>query len=119
MSSIADSYVVMNTWVVSLLGDAHTLAHVHAGLAIYIGVQFVTRDRRASAHGLICVLMAELGNEMLEAIHYDSMRWADTIGDIAMTLFWPVLLYSVARYRRRRWERAALTHARLQKMVAA
>ena len=86
--NVAATYVEMNEWIVSCLGDAHALAHVHVGLAIYVIVQVFTRDRRASIQGLICVLGAELANEIIEAAHYGSMRWGDTLGDIAMTLFW-------------------------------
>lgn len=103
--AIADTYVAFNEWLVSHMGDTHTLAHVQIGLAIYVVVQLVIRDRRASAHGLIYVIGAELANEILEAAHYGSMRWADTVGDVVTTLFWPIILYGVGTYRRRRWVR--------------
>lgn len=112
--NVAATYVEMNEWIVSCLGDAHALAHVHVGLGIYVIVQVFTRDRRASIQGLICVLGAELANEIIEAAHYGSMRWGDTLGDIAMTLFWPVVLHLVSRYRRRRWERSSAARAAIQ-----
>jgi hypothetical protein len=115
--SISASYVGFTEWIVSCLGNTHVLAHVHAGLVIYVVVQVITRDRRASTLGLICVAGAEFANEIIEAAHYGSMRWGDTLGDVAMTLFWPVVLHSVSRYRRRRWERTTIAHLAARQML--
>lgn len=101
--SIAATYVALTEWIVALMGGSHPIAHMHAGLAIYVAVQMITRDRRASLHGLITVAGAELANEIIEAAYYGSPRWGDTLGDIALTLFWPTILYAVSRFRRQRW----------------
>lgn len=102
---IADSYVALTEGLLRSLHMGHPLAHVHAGLAIYLGVQFVLRTRRASAIALQAVIGAELVNEILERAAYGSWRWADTSADIALTLFWPCALYALSGYRRARWER--------------
>jgi hypothetical protein len=102
--SISASYVGFTEWIVSCLGSTHVLAHVHAGLVIYVAVQVITRDRRASTLGLICVAGAEFANEIIEAAHYGSMRWGDTLG-------------AVSRYRRRRWERTTIAHLAARQML--
>jgi hypothetical protein len=109
--SLAATYVALTEWIVSLMGGSHSIAHIHAGLAIYVAVQVVTRDRRASLHALIAVAGMELANEIVEAAYYRSPRWGDTLGDIALTLLWPAILYAVSRFRRQRWA-AGATRAR-------
>jgi hypothetical protein len=100
------TYVTLTEAIVSALGGSHALVHVQAGLAIYVVVQLLTRDRRASLHGLITVVGLELANELMEAIHYGALRPGDTLGDIAATLGWPAILFGVGRYRRRRYRLA-------------
>lgn len=86
-------------------GMTHPMAHVHAGLAIYLSVQFLLRTRRASGIALQAVIGAELVNEIVERAYYGSWRWEDTSADIALTLFWPTALYLLATWRRQRWTR--------------
>ena len=105
-------YVSLTERVVSLLGGSHSLAHLNAGLLIYVSVQVAARDRRASLIALQAVAGAEFLNEAIEAIHFGSPRWADTLGDVAVTLAWPAILYAVARYRRQRWARETSRLAR-------
>jgi hypothetical protein len=104
--SITGIYVAFTEALVSLAGGSHGLAHVHAGLLIYVTSQVLSRNRRASEQGLVAVLGFELANEIIEAAYYGSFRWVDTVGDIFVTLAWPVILFSLAKYRRRRWARA-------------
>lgn len=98
------AYVDLINQSLHLIGMTHAMAHVHGGLAIYLGVQTLLRTRRASAIALQAVLGAELVNEILERGYYGSWRWHDTLGDIAMTMLWPTALYLLSRYRRARWE---------------
>lgn len=101
--NIATLYTDATAAIVDAMGGSHALAHVHAGLAIYVLVQILTRDRRASVQGLLAVAGLALANEILQFGHYQSPRWADSVGDVAMTLLWPVVLHAVGRFRRRRW----------------
>lgn len=117
--SIAATYVALTEWIVSLMGGSHPVAHIHAGLAIYVAVQVVTRDRRASLHALIAVAGMELANEIVEAAYYRSPRWGDTLGDIALTLLWPGILYAVSRFRRQRWTAEAATTRPARRPAAA
>ena len=101
--SLSAEYVSFVGAIASETGGSHALAHVHAGLAIFVAVQFLMRDRRASLNALIWVAGAGLANEVIQAAHYGSPRWADTLGDIALTLLWPTILYVLGKYRRQGW----------------
>lgn len=85
------------------LGMSHPMGHLHAGLGIYVAMQMILRTRRASAIALQAVFGAEMVNEILQRAYYGSWRWEDTLGDIALTMLWPTILYAMSRYRRARW----------------
>ena len=77
--------------------------HVHAGMIIYLGSQFLLGCRRASWMALSIVLEIELINELMNYLFYGSWRWVDTSCDILMTMFWPSMCVAVGKYRRWRW----------------
>ncbi|MFA5967668.1 MAG: hypothetical protein WC816_00230 [Sphingomonas sp.] len=89
--------------VLTLTGMSDKEAHINAGLLIYVGAQCMLRTRRASLQALMAVLACEGANEILDYLFFGDARWADTLGDIGATLAWPVVLFTVSRYRRRRW----------------
>ncbi|UAK24504.1 hypothetical protein [Sphingomonas nostoxanthinifaciens] len=97
------AYHRLTELIVGLVGGSDKLAHVHAGLIIYVGAQIVLRTRRANGLALQAVLLAEVLNETADRLFWGSWRWADTAGDMAATLLWPSLLYALSRYRRSRW----------------
>lgn len=101
------------------VAGSDTSAHVHAGLVIYVIVQFALRTRRASVVALQLVCAAELANECVNRLQYGSWRLDDTVVDVAATIFWPLILYSMSRYRRHRWAsdqlRAARFHGWMQR----
>ena len=86
-------------------GVADTLLHVHAGMAILILTRVITRRSLATPLPLAVVAAAELGNEVLDRLHYGSWRWDDTLSDIANTLFWPTILFLGLRMSRARARR--------------
>lgn len=98
------SYIDMTNALVETAGATHAMMHIHAGLALYLGTQLLLRTRRASVVALGVVVTAALLHEAIERLYYDGWRWADTSGDIALTLFWPVAITLVGLYRRKRWE---------------
>jgi hypothetical protein len=89
--------------VVVAMGGSDKLAHMNAGMAIYLVAQMALRTRRGSIDALLAVLLLEAANEAMDRLYAGSWRWPDTLGDFAATLFWPVMLLVAARYRRRRW----------------
>ena len=89
-------------WIGDGTGMADSLLHVHAGMAILIVARLVTRRSLATPWPLLTVCVTELANEVLDRLHYGSWRWADTLGDIANTVFWPAVLCIGLRLRRAR-----------------
>ncbi|MDF0541508.1 hypothetical protein PX699_04080 [Sphingobium sp. H39-3-25] len=94
----------------SIWMGSDTLAHINAGLAIYVVTQTMLRTRRASIMALQVVIAAELCNEVIDRLYFGGWRWDDTIKDVVVTLFWPTVLYTLSRYRRQRW---AINQARI------
>ncbi|MEP9402499.1 hypothetical protein [Sphingomonas sp. VNH70] len=74
-------------------GMADSLLHVHAGMAVLLLTRVITGRRLSTPIPLLVVALAELGNEVLDRMHYGSWRWPDTSMDIVNTLFWPLMLY--------------------------
>ena len=95
------SYQAFTAAAVGLTGS-DKLAHVHAGLAIYVGARAVGRGRHASLVALGMVLLPALMNEVLDRLFWGTWRWRDTVGDLVATMFWPTVLWWVARGRRAR-----------------
>jgi hypothetical protein len=100
---IATLYIQNTCDALNAIGMTHPEAHIHAGLLIYVGMQLVLRTRRASGIALQAVFGAEMVNEILDRAFYGSWRWPDTLGDIALTMMWPTILYTAAKFRRARW----------------
>ncbi|WP_336973144.1 hypothetical protein [Sphingobium aromaticiconvertens] len=104
--ALVDLYVQYLETLVRFFGASHTIMHVHAGLAIYLGSQLLLRDRRASVIALKIVLAVAIGHECIERLYYGSWRWNDTLADIGLTLLWPAAITASGLYRRRRWRLA-------------
>lgn len=93
--------------IMALTGGDDAVLHIHCGLAIYFGAQIVLRDRRASFAALMLVILLEGANEIMDRLYAGSWRWPDTSRDIVNTLFWPVTIFLVQRYRRHHWRQQA------------
>ncbi|MET0270156.1 MAG: hypothetical protein ABW173_06980 [Sphingomonas sp.] len=113
--TIAPTYHDATAAIVRLSGGSDTLVHVHVGLAIYFGVQMLLNTRRGSLHALQAVFAAEVANELLDRLWCGSWRWPDTLGDVAATMLWPTIAFTVSKLRRRRWE---ASHARRTRIHA-
>jgi hypothetical protein len=96
-----DAFKALSVWT----GYDNPLLHVHAGLAVYAISQFALSERRASVHGLACVVFAAVLHEGIQAWHYRDFRWNDTIADLAITMFWPFVIVVLGQYKRRRFNR--------------
>lgn len=90
-------------------GMADSLLHVHAGMAVLLATRVITGYRLSTPIPLALVALAELGNEVLDRMHWGSWRWADTSLDIVNTLFWPTMLFIGLRVRDRLGRRAVAT----------
>ena len=86
-------------WIGDGTGASDTILHIHAGLAVLLAARVVTRRSLGTWMPLTVVAAAELTNEVLDRLHYDSWRWTDTIPDVANTLFWPAVICLAVRLR--------------------
>lgn len=111
MTDLIAAYPSLIGAIVDAFHATHAEMHIHAGLAIYLLVQLVTRERRGSMIALNVVFAAEMGNELMDRLAYGSWRWGDTASDVLLTMLWPVAITVVSQIRRaqyRRDERARL-----------
>lgn len=102
---LAGAYHAASERLIAATGASHATLHVSLGMGVFLLVQLLLDDRRASLFALAAVAYAELTNEVLQFAWYGSWRWADTLGDIGATLFWPAAVLLVGTRRRRRWAR--------------
>ncbi|KQX26181.1 MULTISPECIES: hypothetical protein [unclassified Sphingomonas] len=80
-------------------GLLDTLLHVHAGMAIFVLSRLIFRRSFASPVPLACIYLAEALNELLDRLNHG--RWMpDTGSDILNTIFWPTIIFAMARYPR-------------------
>jgi uncharacterized membrane protein len=89
----------LTLWISEQTGLADNLLHLHAGLAIFVLAQLITRRPYHSFTPFLWVAFAEAGNEILD--YFMASGWpADTYEDIANTLFWPFIISFTARLAR-------------------
>ena len=86
-------------WIGDGTGLPDTILHIHAGLAVLMLARVVTRRSLGSLVPLSVVVAAEAFNEIMDRLYYGSWRWADTLGDVANTLFWPLVICLGIRLR--------------------
>ena len=79
------------------LGLSHPILHVHVGLGLYVAAALLLRSF-SSPWPLIAVAVAEAVNEALDRMAFGSWRFADTAGDVANSLFWPLVLFIAVRW---------------------
>lgn len=102
---LATSYHHLTDQFLVLTGWSDKMAHLNAGMAIYVLTQLMLRTRRASLPALATVVFVELCNEGLDTWFYGELRLAESLVDIAYTLAWPAIITLIGIYRRERWSR--------------
>ena len=113
------AYIDFLAWLEQISGLSRPLLHVHAGLALYVLVQFLMRERRASITACKILLAVILVHECVERLYYGTWRLEDTAGDILLTMMWPVVLTLVGLYRRRHWQTARKGERLLRQMSSS
>ena len=95
---IVDAYAELVERIAAATGFPDALLHVHAGLLILVLARLFTRRPFASPVPLTVVAAAELINEILDRLHHG--RWMpDTTSDVINTLFWPLVIFAIERWR--------------------
>lgn len=78
--------------IVSWSGQTDKFIHIQLGLLIWLGVATLSRRSLRSWLPLTAVIVAEIGNEVLDRLFSGAWNWPDTLGDAAATWLWPVVL---------------------------
>ncbi|HTG38030.1 hypothetical protein [Sphingomonas sp.] len=68
-------------WIGDGTGLPDAILHIHAGMAVLLAVRLMTRQSLGSFIPFAAVVAAELGNELLDYLHY-GLRVDDTLADI-------------------------------------
>ena len=80
-----------------MLGMSGSLAHVHIGLALFLGAAFILRrHKRGLFQAWLIVFFVQLVNEAFDAWVWlnwtGTVNWVESVQDTAATLFWPSVL---------------------------
>jgi hypothetical protein len=71
------AYKDMTDAIEAVTGFSRPMLHLHAGMMIYIATQALLRERRGSVAALSMVVIAELGNEVMNRLYWGSWRPRD------------------------------------------
>lgn len=88
---VVSAYAQFTQDTVDVTGMSRSMLHMLVGMAIYLPSRLIFGKGRGALLAFLLVLHAELGNELLNMLHYRTARWLDTIEDITLTLFGPVM----------------------------
>lgn len=100
ISSYLGYYSAAKETLGTTLGATEDLLHLHAGLIIFFAAALFLRHRMRSRVPIALVYIFAFGNEAIDA--YSPVGGATLTGsvvDILNTIFWPTLLFLLARRR--------------------
>lgn len=83
-------------WLSNTLRLDHSTLHVHVGMVIWVVCVAVAGDIGAW-WPLAVVVAAELFNELLDRLRNGDWQLPDTLSDIVNSVFWPAVLFALAR----------------------
>ena len=100
MWNIGKAYSDAKREVADVLGASEDLLHLHAGLLIFFAAALLFRRRMRSRVPIALVYAFAIGNEIIDAMSPggNAWRWEPAV-DILNTVFWPTLLFLLARRR--------------------
>ncbi|MEQ9637754.1 MAG: hypothetical protein RLW68_16935 [Devosia marina] len=89
----------IKTELSELLFLSRDALHIHIGLGIYVAAMLLFRRGPASIVPWLVVLVAQLANELLDAIHHGvlDIDLTGALRDIGNTMLWPTVVLLVAR----------------------
>lgn len=89
-------------WLVDLLGLTKDAVHVYFGLAVFLIAAAIFRLPLRDWRPLAAVLAAAIAGELWDLLDThlagDTLRWDKSWHDLWNTLFWPAVLFVLARY---------------------
>lgn len=90
-------YGSAKAWLVSYTGAAEDLLHVHAGLLIFVFSALILKKKMRSPAPLALVAAFALLNEVIDHLAGGPQDPLEPYVDFANTVFWPTLLFLLAR----------------------
>jgi hypothetical protein len=89
--------------VVELTGLSKDAIHIYVGLFIFFATVTILKKGKFDSSALIPVFIVALLMEIIDLIgNYqmmDSMYWGNSIHDLVNTLFWPLAIILLARFK--------------------
>jgi len=83
-------------------GASDTLIHVHAGMLVLLLARVVTGRSLGTVIPLSIVIVAAVGNEVLDYVYQGRLYERDAFFDLLNTVFWPFVLMIGIKARRRK-----------------
>jgi hypothetical protein len=83
--------------LIDLTGAEEDLLHVHLGLLIFVVTALLLKQRMRSPWPLAAVTIFAVLNEVIDHFTADPWRLDWSVLDLINTLFWPTLLFLLAR----------------------
>lgn len=103
MFAVVRAWGGIKDWLSATLHLSHAMLHIHVGLAVYLISARLMRRRLGSVGPVLMVLGLEVLNEGCDIARYWLSDWpwtpAATVGDLANTLAWPVIITLYCRAR--------------------
>lgn len=78
--------------IVRLFPGQDKFTHLCIGMSIWLFLALMLRKPLFSFWPLATIVVLELGNEYIDYLANGRMLWADTLGDMLATWFWPFVL---------------------------
>ena len=89
-------------WLIHLTGMPRDALHIYVGLAVFLGVALIfrrpLRDPRPIAAVLLVAIAGEIWDTMDRATAGRPPAWGAGWHDLWNTLFWPTILFLLARF---------------------
>lgn len=96
---LANRYGGIKNAMSDATGASEELLHVHFGLLIFIATAVVFRRRMHSLWPVALVWTFAIGNELIDYLADEWVAFTSFL-DVVNTIFWPTMLFLVARRRR-------------------
>jgi predicted esterase len=96
-------YQAAKLFLVATLGLSKDALHVHVGLGVFLLAALIFRRPLSSPIPVAAVILAALGGETIDM--WDDVRslgywrWQVSLGDVVNTIFWPLVLWALSRWR--------------------
>jgi hypothetical protein len=95
--SLFAPYAELKQFLSDVTGASEDLLHVHFGLLIFVLFALLLRRRMRSPWPLTAVFVFAVGNEVIDYFNHEDWALAPNLMDILNTVFWPVVLFGLAR----------------------